>query len=319
MKEVKGLKEKIQTHSETSSPTSQSGSSRSAKGKDKICDHLTKDHPKQILVKRTLAKLHTQPSHGSSRKAPMIPKPYIPCKYCGFNDHHSDECEFYPGCNLCGSIAHETSNCPTKISQRKPRIALKQSSEPTANVCSRHMTWVKQYLHIYSKESGPKVVFGDNSLGDTEGYGLVNYNGITFTKVAYVNGLKHNLISISQLCDANFQVLFTKTQGTIFNQNQEVVLIAPRRRDVYVIDMTSYNEESNACFFAKASPSVNWLWHKRVSYLNFKNINKLAKQNLVAGLPSLTFSKDKFVQLVRKGGTIEHHSKPRDHFQSTSA
>ncbi|GKE67596.1 retrovirus-related pol polyprotein from transposon TNT 1-94, partial [Tanacetum coccineum] len=63
----------------------------------------------------------------------------------------------------------------------------------------------------------------------------------------------HNLISISQLCDANFKVLFTKTQGTIFNQNQEVVLIAPRRRDVYVIDMTSYNEESNACFFVKAS------------------------------------------------------------------
>nr|GEX44230.1 uncharacterized mitochondrial protein AtMg00810-like [Tanacetum cinerariifolium] len=35
----------------------------------------------------------------------------------------------------------------------------------------------------YSKESGPKVVFGDNSSSDTEGYGLVNYNGITLTKV----------------------------------------------------------------------------------------------------------------------------------------
>ncbi|GJX93527.1 putative reverse transcriptase domain-containing protein [Tanacetum coccineum] len=117
--------------------------------------------------------------------------------------------------------------------------------------CYRHMTGVKQYLHRYSKESGPKVVFGDNSSGDTEGYGSMNCNGITFTKVAYVNGLKHNLININQLCDANFKVLFTKTQGTIFNQNNEVVLIALRRRDVYVIDMSSYNEESNACFFAK--------------------------------------------------------------------
>ncbi|GJT44021.1 retrovirus-related pol polyprotein from transposon TNT 1-94 [Tanacetum coccineum] len=36
--------------------------------------------------------------------------------------------------------------------------------------CSRHMTGVKQYLHRYSKESGPKVIFGDNSSGDTEGY-----------------------------------------------------------------------------------------------------------------------------------------------------
>nr|GEW35816.1 retrovirus-related Pol polyprotein from transposon TNT 1-94 [Tanacetum cinerariifolium] len=135
------------------------------------------------------------------------------------------------------------------------------TSDPHNPLKSRHMTEVKQYLHKYSKESSPKVVFRDNSSGDTERYGLVNCNGITFTRVAYVNGLKHNLIIISQLCDANFKVLFTKTHGTIFNQNDEVFLIALRRKDVYVIDMSSYNEESNACFVAKASPSVNWLWH----------------------------------------------------------
>nr|GEV01270.1 retrovirus-related Pol polyprotein from transposon TNT 1-94 [Tanacetum cinerariifolium] len=123
--------------------------------------------------------------------------------------------------------------------------------------CSRHMTGVKQYPHRYSKESGPKVVFGDNSSSDTEGYGLVNCNGITFTKAAYANGLKHNLISIGQLCDANFKVLFTKTQGTIFNQNDEVDLIAPRRRDVYVIDMSSYNKESNAYFLSKPHQMEN--------------------------------------------------------------
>ncbi|GKD90778.1 hypothetical protein Tco_1366285 [Tanacetum coccineum] len=65
------------------------------------------------------------------------------------------------------------------------------------------------------KELDPKVVFGDDSSGDTEGYGSVNCNRITFTRGASVNGLKHNLISISQMCDANYKVLFTKTQGTI--------------------------------------------------------------------------------------------------------
>nr|GFA03342.1 retrovirus-related Pol polyprotein from transposon TNT 1-94 [Tanacetum cinerariifolium] len=115
--------------------------------------------------------------------------------------------------------------------------------------CSRHMTGVKQYLHRYSKESGHKMVFGDNSSCDTKGYSSVNCNGITFTKVAYVNGLKHNLISISRLCDANFKVLFTKTQGSIFNEKDKVVLIASRRRDVYVIEMSSYNTDNNACFY----------------------------------------------------------------------
>ncbi|GKB14268.1 retrovirus-related pol polyprotein from transposon TNT 1-94 [Tanacetum coccineum] len=250
----------------------------------------------------------TQPS---SSKASKQKTWFGPCKHNGFRNHLFDDCYSKPKCFtcgstdhltkehlehaavkktlICGSIAHEASDCPKKHpNSRRPRIANRQS-EPTEK---------------YSKESGPKVVLGDDSSGDTKGYGLVNCNGITFTRVAYVNGLKHNLISISQLCDANYKVLFTKTQGTIYNQNDEVVLIAPRRRDVYVIDMSSFNKESNACFFAKASPSVNWLWHKRLSHLNFKNINNLAKHNLVSGLPSLTFSKDKNCSACEKG---KHH------------
>ncbi|GJV03625.1 retrovirus-related pol polyprotein from transposon TNT 1-94 [Tanacetum coccineum] len=78
--------------------------------------------------------------------------------------------------------------------------------------------------------------------------------------------------------------------------------------------MSSYNEESNACFFAKASNSVNWLWHKRLSHLNFKNINKLAKQNLVDGLPSLTFSKDIARSASKKGKHHRASFKPKRSF-----
>ncbi|GJT34338.1 retrovirus-related pol polyprotein from transposon TNT 1-94 [Tanacetum coccineum] len=56
-------------------------------------------------------------------------------------------------------------------------------------------------------------------------------------------------------------------------------------------DIEWFKRES--CFFAKASENLNWLWHKRLAHLNFKTINKLAKQNLVIGLPSLIYSKDK--------------------------
>nr|GEX99856.1 retrovirus-related Pol polyprotein from transposon TNT 1-94 [Tanacetum cinerariifolium] len=72
---------------------------------------------------------------------------------------------------------------------------------------------------------------------------------------------------------------------------KEVVMIAPRVRDVYVLDMTSSAQQS--CFFTKASESLNWIWHKKLAHLNCKTINQLAKQNLVIGLPSLVYSKDK--------------------------
>nr|GEX05315.1 retrovirus-related Pol polyprotein from transposon TNT 1-94 [Tanacetum cinerariifolium] len=146
--------------------------------------------------------------------------------------------------------------------------------------CSRSMTGVKSYLHKYVEQPGPK------------GYGSINYGGIVFTKVAFVNGLKYNLISVSQLCDAKYIIQFDDKKRTIFNAKKDIVLIAPRRNNVYVLDMSSLTP-NGAYFFAKASESVNWLWHKRLSYLNFKNINKLAKQNKVLGHPSLVYSKDK--------------------------
>ncbi|GJX39695.1 retrovirus-related pol polyprotein from transposon TNT 1-94 [Tanacetum coccineum] len=167
----------------------------------------------------------------------------------------------------------------------------------------RSMTGVKIYLHKYVEQPGPRVVFGDNSSCITEGYGLINCGGIVFTKVAFVNGLKYNLISISQLCDAKYIVQFDDKQEIIFNANKKIILIAPRRNDVYVLNMSSLTL-NGACFFSKAAESVNWLWHKRLSYLNFKNINKLAKQNKVLGLPSLVYSKDKPCTACEKG---KHH------------
>ncbi|GJS06450.1 hypothetical protein Tco_0363246 [Tanacetum coccineum] len=47
---------------------------------------------------------------------------------------------------------------------------------------------------------------------------------------------------------------FDEKRGIIFNSNKEVVMIAPRVRDVYVLDMTSSAQES--CFFAKASEDL---------------------------------------------------------------
>ncbi|GKD84932.1 hypothetical protein Tco_1356086, partial [Tanacetum coccineum] len=140
--------------------------------------------------------------------------------------------------------------------QAKNGEALKSSKVELSNAnrsktpTRRHMTGVKSYLHKYMEQLGPKVVFGDESICITGGYGSIKCNGIVFTKVAFVNGLKYSLISISQLCDAKYIVQFDEKRGTIFNSNKEVVMIAPRVRDVYVLDMTSSAQEF--CFFAKA-------------------------------------------------------------------
>ncbi|GJW64007.1 retrovirus-related pol polyprotein from transposon TNT 1-94 [Tanacetum coccineum] len=144
--------------------------------------------------------------------------------------------------------------CSSKTPKQKDY--LKRSVWYLDSGCSRHMTGVKQYLHRYSKEPGPKVVFEDDSSGDTEGYGSIN-------------------------CSVY------KDSGTIFNQNDEVVLIALRRRDVYIIDMSFFNKESNTCFLANASLKVFYLKKKSdaadciMSFIrNMENLNEIRVNEL---------------------------------------
>ncbi|GJU95266.1 retrovirus-related pol polyprotein from transposon TNT 1-94 [Tanacetum coccineum] len=215
-----------------------------------------------------------------------------------FSDHLSDDYVNYPICDICGSYDHDTygHNIHTttnhndiewfkrgKALQTKKAEALKsnkaktlnanRSKTPTKSRCLRHMTGVKSYLHKYVEQPGPKVVFGDDSTCTTEGYGSIKCDGIFDEKI-----------------------------GIVFNFNKEFLMIAPRVRDVYVLDMTSSAQES--CFLSKASENLNWLWHKRLAHLNFKIINQLAKQNLVIGLPSLVYSNDKPCSSCEKG---KHH------------
>ena len=179
------------------------------------------------------------------------------------------------------------------------------------------MTGCKSLLDEYRVQSGPKITFGDDASGDTEGYGVLNNGQVKFAHVAYVNGLKYNLISVSQLCDVGYRVLFDVSRGIIFNQERKVVLIAPRKGNVYQMDMETTPSEQ--CFYSKADEDTNWLWHKRLSHLNFKNINKLSRKSLADGMPPLSFSKDK----PCTGCEMEKHKrasfKTKQSFQVTEA
>nr|GEZ14713.1 retrovirus-related Pol polyprotein from transposon TNT 1-94 [Tanacetum cinerariifolium] len=60
-----------------------------------------------------------------------------------------------------------------------------------------------------------------------------------------------------------------------------------------VFDHSSrHNCPNPICLMAKASSSQAWLWHRRLSHLNFNTINLLSKNDIVVGLPKLKFVKD---------------------------
>nr|GEU51489.1 hypothetical protein [Tanacetum cinerariifolium] len=84
---------------------------------------------------------------------------------------------------------------------------------------------------------------------------------VTIKRVYYVEGLYHNLFSVGQFCDTDLEVSF-------------------RNSTCYIDDLKGYN-------LLRA-----WLWHRRLSHLNFDTINLLSKNDIVVGLPKLKFVKD---------------------------
>ena len=74
--------------------------------------------------------------------------------------------------------------------------------------CSRHMTGDESKFAFLTKINGGYVTFGDNSKWRIIGQGNIgNDTSSPIESVLLVDGLKQNILSISQLCDKGFKVI----------------------------------------------------------------------------------------------------------------
>ncbi|GJX63327.1 integrase, catalytic region, zinc finger, CCHC-type containing protein [Tanacetum coccineum] len=119
---------------------------------------------------------------------------------------------------------------------------------------------------------------------------------VTIKRVYYVEGLNHNLFSVGQFCDADLEVAFRKSTCFVRDLQGNDLLTGNRGSDLYTISLQETTSSTLICFMAKASPTQAWLWHRRLSHLNFDYITLLSKKDIVTGLPKLHI-KDTTVRL----------------------
>nr|GFA73253.1 putative ribonuclease H-like domain-containing protein [Tanacetum cinerariifolium] len=82
------------------------------------------------------------------------------------------------------------------------------------------------------------------------------------------------------------------------------------------IALNEVASNSSICLLAKASSSQFWLWHQRLSHLNFATINNLVKNNLVQGLPKMKFEKDHLCSACEQGKIHRKHHRSKTAFAS---
>ncbi|GJR94675.1 retrovirus-related pol polyprotein from transposon TNT 1-94 [Tanacetum coccineum] len=158
--------------------------------------------------------------------------------------------------------------------------------------CSKHMTGNLKLLTNFVEKFLGTVKFRNDQIAPILGYRDLVQGSITIKRVYYVEGLNHNLFSVGQFCDADLEVAFWKSTCYIRDLKGNDLLTGSRGTDLYSITLQDSTTPNPICLMTKATLSQTWLWHRRLSHLNFDTVNLLSKNNIVNGLPKLKFVKD---------------------------
>ncbi|GJZ07217.1 retrovirus-related pol polyprotein from transposon TNT 1-94 [Tanacetum coccineum] len=134
--------------------------------------------------------------------------------------------------------------------------------------------------------------FGNDRMAKILGYGDYHIGNVMISRVYYAEGLGHNVFSVGQFCDSNLEVAFRQHTCIIHNLEGVDLLTGSRGNNLYTLSLGDMMASSPICLLSKASKTKSWLWHRRLSHLNFGAINHLARHDFVRGLPKLKFEKD---------------------------
>ncbi|GJZ71821.1 retrovirus-related pol polyprotein from transposon TNT 1-94 [Tanacetum coccineum] len=193
------------------------------------------------------------------------------CGKCVFNSNH----ETYVSKFLNDVNARAKKPKVVPFSIRKPKTQTNKSvATPPKKIVASEST-IQKYKSYF------RMIYEKNIQGN-----------IMINRVYYVEGLNHNLFSVGQFYDADLEVAFWKSRCFVRDLQGNDLLTGNRDLDFYTI-LPSRNDSSTPIYLlAKSLPTQAWLWHRRLSNLNFDYINLLSKKDVVIGLPKLKYVKD---------------------------
>jgi hypothetical protein len=139
---------------------------------------------------------------------------------------------------------------------------------------------------ITLKKNEDNVTFGDNGTSNIVGKGTFSLdNGRDkVDKVIFVKDVKHNLLSVSNMCDQG-QTLTLDSQECKIRKESSGKLVTKAIRtqnNVYIID--EVNGEKR---FMGQTDEI-WLWHKRMGHMNFENLVKINTKQAIRDMPKIT-------------------------------
>ena len=90
------------------------------------------------------------------------------------------------------------------------------------------------------------VTFGDNGKGKIIGIGNIGITPSTYIKdILLVDGLKHNLLNISQLYDKGYKVVFKSSMCIVTSLTDvSTIFIGHRHGNIYIVNLDNLSLQS---------------------------------------------------------------------------
>ncbi|GJR26533.1 integrase, catalytic region, zinc finger, CCHC-type containing protein [Tanacetum coccineum] len=145
--------------------------------------------------------------------------------------------------------------------------------------CSKHMTGDRSLLRNFIKKFIGTVRFRNDNFAAITCYGDYIHGNITICHVYYVKG--------------------------------DDLLIGGRESNLYTISISVMAASSPVCLMSKETSTKSWLWHRRLSHLNFGTINDLTRLDLVDGLPKFKYGKDHLCCACERGKSKKASHPPK--------
>jgi hypothetical protein len=97
------------------------------------------------------------------------------------------------------------------------------------------------------------ITFGDNSQGNVLGHDKIAITTEhSISKILHVEYLNYNLLSILQLCEMDYNCLFTNKGVTVFKRSDgSFAFKGVLRGKFYLVDFVPEEEELDKCLIAK--------------------------------------------------------------------
>jgi hypothetical protein len=173
-----------------------------------------------------------------------------------------------------------------------------------ASGCSRHMTgdkkWFSSLIPLSHKEY---VTFRDDKNCKVIGTDVIKVNDyFTLNDVTLVDKLRYNLLSVSQLVDANLDVLFRKSGSLVLDSSSNLVCGISRIGKVIQANF-SFAQSFGKCLISQSLFEL-WKRHKRLGHLSFDLLYRLSGIGLLRGLPLLKFESNLVCAPCRHGKMI---------------